>query len=93
MKQMFDYFKDAQTGLASVESLLVSTACIWLSATFKFAGTAIPGPEFFGLTSTAIVSQIEELDPDHRCSLYWQGKQVIDCHSSALLTKHCGPLE
>ena len=39
-------------------------------------GTAIPGPEFFGLTKPDIVEAIEELDAEHSCTLYWRGKQV-----------------
>ncbi|KAK9799422.1 hypothetical protein WJX73_008139 [Symbiochloris irregularis] len=37
--------------------------------------TAIPGPEYFGLTHPAIIPAIEALDPDHECSAYWAGKQ------------------
>ena len=39
-------------------------------------GTAIPGPEFFGLTNPSIVRAIEQLDSDQKCCSYWQGKKV-----------------
>ncbi len=47
-------------------------------------GTAIPGPEYFGLTRPNIAEQIEALDPGRACVAYWRGKQVRQCF--ALLT-------
>ena len=38
--------------------------------------TAIAGPEYFGLTHPSIVAQLEALDHDRRCTLYWHGKEV-----------------
>ncbi len=36
--------------------------------------TAIAGPEYFGLIHPGIVAQIEQLDPDQSCAIYWEGK-------------------
>ncbi|CAD7703988.1 unnamed protein product [Ostreobium quekettii] len=36
--------------------------------------TAIAGPEYFGLIQPDIVQHIEALDPQHRCTAYWEGK-------------------
>lgn len=36
--------------------------------------TAIAGPEYFGLNQPEIEEQIESLDPDLLCDLYWVGK-------------------
>ena len=37
--------------------------------------TAIAGPEYFGFCQPEIAGAIEALDPEHRCSLYWAGKE------------------
>ena len=37
--------------------------------------TAIAGPEYFGFCQPEIADAIEGLDPEHRCALYWAGKE------------------
>ena len=38
--------------------------------------TAIAGPEYFGLNAPDVVAAIEALDPEHRCTDYWAGKEA-----------------
>ena len=38
--------------------------------------TAIAGPEYFGLKRPDVVAAIEALDPEHRCTDYWAGKEA-----------------
>ncbi|KAK3284326.1 hypothetical protein CYMTET_8016 [Cymbomonas tetramitiformis] len=38
--------------------------------------TAIAGPEYFGLNHPNVVEQLEAQDPEHKCSVYWEGKDV-----------------
>lgn len=50
--------------------------------------TAIPGPEYFGLTHSSIMPLIEALDLEHKCAAYWMGKQVtcgITCCASGCM--------
>ena len=51
-------------------------------------GTAIPGPEFFGLMRPSIVSQIEQLDSQRQCGAYWQGKRVRCNATCAIHSPH-----
>lgn len=36
--------------------------------------TAIAGPEYFGLNQGDVEKQLEELDPQHKCTEFWAGK-------------------
>jgi len=38
--------------------------------------TAIAGPEYFGLNTPDVVAAIEALDPEHKCTDYWAGKEA-----------------
>jgi hypothetical protein len=38
--------------------------------------TAIAGPEYFGLNAPDVVAAIEALDPEHKCTDYWAGKEA-----------------
>lgn len=47
------------------------------SKRFPVVKTQVAGPEYFGLNDPFIVEEIEKLDPNKKCEVYWKEKENI----------------